>query len=118
MAYEKQTWQCGDTISAEKLNHMEDGIADAGGGSSTLVVNGTTDEGTGTTTLDKTWQEISDAFPNVYLATGALKTTVLSVMSGGGLYDVSVVYVNGSKISSTTYRTTAADGYPSDDGES
>lgn len=32
MAYEKQTWECGDVISAEKMNHMEDGIADAGGG--------------------------------------------------------------------------------------
>ena len=34
MAYEKQTWQCGDVISAEKLNHMEDGIAECceGGG--------------------------------------------------------------------------------------
>lgn len=30
MAYEKQTWECGETISADKLNHMEDGIA-AGG---------------------------------------------------------------------------------------
>lgn len=27
MAYEKQTWVVGDTITAEKLNHMEDGIA-------------------------------------------------------------------------------------------
>ena len=26
MAYEKQTWNTGDVISAEKLNHMEDGI--------------------------------------------------------------------------------------------
>lgn len=32
MAYTKQTWECGDTITAEKLNHMEDGIADASGG--------------------------------------------------------------------------------------
>lgn len=31
MAYEKQTWACGDTITADKLNHMEDGIANAGG---------------------------------------------------------------------------------------
>lgn len=27
MAYEKQTWQCGDTITADKMNHIEDGIA-------------------------------------------------------------------------------------------
>lgn len=29
MAYEKQTWANGDVITAEKLNHMEDGIEDA-----------------------------------------------------------------------------------------
>ena len=29
MAYTKQTWNCGDVISAEKLNHMEDGIEEA-----------------------------------------------------------------------------------------
>lgn len=29
MAYEKQTWQTGDVITQEKLNHMEDGIEDA-----------------------------------------------------------------------------------------
>ena len=32
MAYEKQTWQTGDVITQEKLNHMEDGIANVGGG--------------------------------------------------------------------------------------
>ena len=29
MAYTKQTWQTGDTVTADKLNHMEDGIAEA-----------------------------------------------------------------------------------------
>lgn len=32
MAYEKQTWTTGEVITQEKLNHMEDGIANAGGG--------------------------------------------------------------------------------------
>lgn len=27
MSYTKQNWQTGDTITAEKLNHMEDGIS-------------------------------------------------------------------------------------------
>ena len=27
MAYEKQTWKTGDVITAEKLNHIEEGIA-------------------------------------------------------------------------------------------
>ena len=31
MSYEKQTWANGDVITAEKLNHMEDGIENAGG---------------------------------------------------------------------------------------
>lgn len=29
--YEKQTWNTGDVITEEKLNHMEDGISNAGG---------------------------------------------------------------------------------------
>ena len=36
-----------------------------GGGSGSLVVTATYNESTDTTTLDKTWQEIVDAYPNV-----------------------------------------------------
>ena len=32
MNYDKQTWQTGEVITANKLNHMEDGIEAAGGG--------------------------------------------------------------------------------------
>lgn len=52
MAYKKQTWATGDVITEEKLNHIEDGLANAGG---VLVVND--NDGT----LDKTWKEIHDA---------------------------------------------------------
>ena len=31
MSYEKQTWKTGDIITAPKLNHMEDGIAEGAG---------------------------------------------------------------------------------------
>ena len=92
MAYEKQTWQTGDVITQEKLNHMEDGIEDAyelpavtetdngkvlgvengawsvvnGGGGGVLVVNATKTSSSGNTyILDKTWQEIHDAFLSV-----------------------------------------------------
>ena len=58
MSYEKNEWQTGDTITATKLNHMEDGIAGGGG---VLVVNSVYDEQADTTTLDKTWQQIHDA---------------------------------------------------------
>lgn len=54
MAYVKQTWQTGDTVTSAKLNHMEDGIAAAG--DAALVV-GSTVEGS-TTTLNKTYAEI------------------------------------------------------------
>lgn len=32
MAYEPKEWVCGDTITADDLNHIENGIADVGGG--------------------------------------------------------------------------------------
>lgn len=57
MSYTKQTWATGDTITAAKLNHMEDGIA--GGGA--LIVTVTTTEGTDDLVMDKTAQEIYDA---------------------------------------------------------
>ena len=38
MAYDKQTWETGEVISAERLNHMEDGIAEAGSSSGGLSV--------------------------------------------------------------------------------
>ena len=59
MAYTKNTWNNGDVITAEKLNHMEDGIADSGGGSA-FIINIIEDEATWT--LDKTWQQIYEAF--------------------------------------------------------
>lgn len=60
MSYDKQNWQTGDVITANKLNHIEDGIAGAGGGG-VLVINAYYDEQTDKATLDKTWQEIHDA---------------------------------------------------------
>lgn len=54
MAYVKQTWQTGDTVTSAKLNHMEDGIAASDGAA--LVVGSTTEGNT--ITLDKTYAEI------------------------------------------------------------
>lgn len=36
MAYEKQEWKCGDTVTADKLNHMENGIESANSGGGTV----------------------------------------------------------------------------------
>lgn len=58
MAYTPKTWECGETITADALNHLEQGVASAGGGAEPLIVNCTS---TVPQTLDKTWQEIYDA---------------------------------------------------------
>lgn len=55
MAYTKQTWSTGETITADKLNHIEDGIANSEG-SSVLFLN-ESNEGV----LDKTFREIYTA---------------------------------------------------------
>lgn len=41
MAYTKQNWECGDLITADKMNHIEEGIEDAssGGGTEPLIVH-------------------------------------------------------------------------------
>ena len=56
MSYTKTTWSDGDVITAQKLNKLENGVANAG---SILIVH----ENDGT--LDKTWQEICDSFINM-----------------------------------------------------
>ena len=57
MAYEPKTWERGEVISADALNHIERGIAEAGGGALIVHVD---EEGV----TDKTWQEIHDALAN------------------------------------------------------
>lgn len=57
MAYTKTNWQTGDTITAEKLNHAEQGIADASG----LTGEITWDEQTGDGTLTLTYSQIKNA---------------------------------------------------------
>lgn len=57
MSYTPTEWATGDTITAEKLNKMESGIANAGGGDM-FVATISVDAGTGTATADKTHTEI------------------------------------------------------------
>ena len=73
MAYEPKTWACGDTITADDLNHIEQGIADSGGGMTVNVVQRT---GQTTFTIDKTCEEIID-----YVKSGK--------------HDIAVKYANG-----------------------
>ena len=39
MSYDPTNWKAGDVISSQKLNKLEQGVADAGGGGGALVVH-------------------------------------------------------------------------------
>lgn len=82
MAYVKNTWVTGDTITAEKLNHMENGIEGVGVFSLYPV---TLDYANEAYTLDKTPQEVKTAIL-------AGKTPVLIQTSDGVRNDMAVVF--------------------------
>ena len=58
MSYIKQTWETGDVITANKLNHMEDGI----GGEEDFIVTLTPTSQDMSGTMDKTCGEITAAY--------------------------------------------------------
>lgn len=63
MAYEKQTWNNGDIITADKLNHIEDGIEN--NNLNVMVVILTQDgQDTSSVTCNKSAKEIYDALNN------------------------------------------------------
>ena len=62
MAYTPKTWVCGEVITAEDMNHIEEGIADnCGSCNSPLVLTATLGADSGTYTFDQTWEEVRDA---------------------------------------------------------
>lgn len=63
MSYEKHTWQTGETITAEKLNNLEDGIASNSGESNDFVVSFQNHPQQENKRIsDKTIKEIYDAY--------------------------------------------------------
>lgn len=58
MAYEKQTWATGDTVTAAKLNHIEDGIA----ANNKFIVTLTPTSLDYSGTMDKTVAQINEAY--------------------------------------------------------
>ena len=59
MSYTPTKWQTGDTITAEKLNNMEDGIENA---NELFIVTCTPDSPDYSGTMDKTVAEINEAY--------------------------------------------------------
>ena len=61
MSYIPHTWVDNETITAAKLNNIEDGIQEGGGGGGALIVNSSWSDAASNYVLDKTLQEIYDA---------------------------------------------------------
>ncbi len=112
MPYEPTNWKSGDVVTSAKLNKIENAI----GG---LVVTATTEDDT--TTLNKTWQEIYDAFsggkPVVILRdigeTVPEADAVITVCEINGSYIVSI-NPDGIVLS---YGAESASGYPAITGD-
>lgn len=76
--YEKTNWNTGDKITAEKLNNIEDGIANITTGVFPILI--VTDEEV--ERFDKTWTEINNALANglycsVYESSQGLNTQTI-----------------------------------------
>lgn len=109
--YTAREWNNGDIVTASNLNRMEQGIEDAGTGDWLVV----TTSGTNVITMDKTWQEIYDAFPNVILTysnkNSSGKRLILDVYQ-----DVkSGNYMVAESNNVVVFSTNSATGYPSCD---
>lgn len=121
--YTKQTWKNGDVITEDKLNHMEDGIANAGG--ALIVKEKSYDESTGRAILDKTWKEIKSAMDRGTIVLYRSETSGASVNAMYSIftnYNVSAeedsyklsVYDFSMK-QSVLYTTDSENGYPAHD---
>lgn len=101
MSYEKHTWETGETITAEKLNNIEDGIASASGGDSRVFyvnIQGRP----GSATFDKTFDEMLEAYNNGKL--------VAFVIQEAGYFGVAVPAMNEDIVTSfTAYQITYID---------
>lgn len=103
MSYTKREWATGNVVGAVDLNRMEQGIEDAGSSGSGEVLVVTETKGI----LDKTWQEIYDAFPNCYILANG-KHIITEVSDG----DYHIRFANGSGFKYLA--ATSADGYPTE----
>lgn len=112
MSYVKTTWHTGDVVTSAKLNNMEDGIANAGGG---MVINVAVEGDTWT--LDKTWQEVFDAFsagiPCVVIYDGC-PCSVAFVIHGDTIYTIgAMLFLSGDDtFLCTKFECNAANSYP------
>ena len=100
--YNKTTWQSGDTITATKLNNIENGLADGG----VLFIN-INDQGV----MDKTWQQIHDA-PFAVARNGNNIFVIAAIAEQSGTFGVALLDLINAGNTPTSFVTNSADGYP------
>ena len=117
MSYTPKTWECGETITADALNHIEQGIADSGGGGAEPLIVNIVDHPEQTKMIfDKTWNEIKTAYAN------GQNVVLRSVdFSSYDEFYVAIININKSKYDDPAYTVqtidynyvcATADGYP------
>lgn len=104
MAYEKHTWETGETITAEKLNNLEDGVSGSGG----ILCVREQDDGA-YIVLDKTFNEIS-----THLQSGGIAFTLRGSQNNITVKLIQIVTDQGYKVQTSDYSFYAmsADDYP------
>lgn len=121
MAYEPNVWKCGDTITADQLNRLEQAVAElsqgGGQGSETLIIRQQeTQEDPDKLYYDKTFQEVFDALANgqrvIEMDGGsedsAVGQTAITYANANGVK----VYKNHEEIGGSEYLVAdSADGY-------
>ena len=92
MAYEKKTWETGEVITADGLNHIEDGVQEAlaSGGSDVLVTHITTDITASTEQIDgdMTYTEIDEA-----LLAGKVVFLQVTYEMGGDVFGITPLLI-------------------------
>lgn len=103
MAYEKQTWTTGEVITQEKLNHMEDGIANAGGDAGYECVETKTELFNETVATTVQWE---GATPQGTISnTPLINTNDISVSFEGVEYELTNIGDSGNKVFGADYNS-------------
>lgn len=110
MAYEPTVWKSGDVITSTKLNKLENGVADAGGGTGGGVLNLHMDRQT--RALDKTWAEIDAAFGSTVIFIDATALLIGTEESVAGYFIYFADFYDAPDVAKITFKADTADGYP------
>ena len=120
MSYISTNWKTGDIVTSEKLNHMEDGIANS---ESVMIITVVTEDPAQSAKnllrakindkfLDKTWQQIFDALNTgkvCVIKNGDETYVEIDFVTTAGERDGSYIVMSNKDV---TYEASSADGYP------